>query len=121
LRFLREAKIERAAFLPFPERVLRSEMTDRCDKMKRRAAKACYGIQAEIMDDWGEGFVVRLSGILRARRRNRYPFGRSFADSPDIDGIVFFRRVRRREFADVVVMSLRGSVCRQINLGRVLT
>lgn len=107
--FLREAKIERAGVFAFSpeEGTPAAEMTDRCDKDEAaRRQELVMGIQAEIMDDWGEGFVGKTVRVICEGYDDEIgmQFGRSFADSPDIDGIVFFSgECGVGEFADVVV------------------
>ena len=93
--FLREAKIERVGAFAFSpeEGTPAAEMTDRCDEDEAvRRQELIMELQAEIMDEYNEnrvGDTLRVlcqgydedSGLL---------WGRSYADSPDIDGRVFF-------------------------------
>lgn len=93
--FLREVKIERAGVFVFSpeEGTPAAEMTDRCDAdVATRRQEIVMDIQAEIMDDWSRDFVGKTVRVLCEGYDEEIglQFGRSFADSPDIDGIVFF-------------------------------
>lgn len=93
--FLREAKIERAGVFVFsPEDgTPAAEMTDRCDEDEaQRRQEIIMDIQAEIMDNWSRSFVGKTIRVLCEGYDEEVglQFGRSYADSPDIDGIVFF-------------------------------
>ncbi|NCC66927.1 MAG: 30S ribosomal protein S12 methylthiotransferase RimO [Clostridia bacterium] len=107
--FLREAKIERAGVFAFSpeEGTPAAGMTDRCDKDEAaRRQELVMDIQAEIMDVWGESFVGKTVRVICEGYDDEIgmQFGRSFADSPDIDGIVFFSgECGVGEFADIVV------------------
>ena len=93
--FLREAKIERAGVFVFSpeEGTPAAEMTDRCDSDEaQRRQEIVMDIQTEIMDDWSRSFVGKTIRVLCEGYDEEVglQFGRSYADSPDIDGIVFF-------------------------------
>lgn len=93
--FLREAKIERAGVFVFSpeEGTPAAKMPDRCDtETAVRRAELIQEIQAQIMDEWssyriGETLEILCEGYDRAAR---CWYGRSYADSPDVDGKVFF-------------------------------
>jgi ribosomal protein S12 methylthiotransferase len=94
--FLREAKIERAGVFPYSpeEGTPAAAMPDRCEADEaRRRAELVRDLQAEVMDGWCQsrlGMTLRVlcegcddeTGLL---------YGRSWADSPGIDGTVYFR------------------------------
>ncbi len=107
--FLREARIERAGVFAFSpeEGTPAAEMTDRCDEQEaQRRQELVMDIQAEIMDDWSRGFVGKRVIVLCEGYDEEIglQFGRSFADSPDIDGIVFFSgECPAGEFAEVEI------------------
>ena len=93
--FLREVRIERAGVFVFsPEECTpAAEMTDRCDEEEaKRRQEIVMDIQAEIMDDWSRSVEGRTITVLCEGYDDEtgLQFGRSWADSPDIDGIVFF-------------------------------
>ena len=93
--FLREVKMERAGVFVFSpeEGTPAAEMTDRCDENEaQRRQEIIMDIQAEIMDDWSRSFIGKTIRVLCEGYDEEVglQFGRSYADSPDIDGIVFF-------------------------------
>ncbi|MBQ2895417.1 MAG: 30S ribosomal protein S12 methylthiotransferase RimO, partial [Oscillospiraceae bacterium] len=91
--FLREARIERAGIFPFSpeEGTPAARMEDRCDEDEaRRRADLVMELQAGIMDEWYESFVGREIEVFVQGREDLLLWGRSYADSPDIDGRVLF-------------------------------
>ena len=108
-RFLREAKIERAGVFVFsPEEGTPAfDMTDRCDEDEAtRRAEIVMDIQAEIMDEWSRDFIGKTIRVLCEGYDEEIglQFGRSYADSPDIDGVVFFSgECAAGEFAEVEI------------------
>ncbi|NCB73903.1 MAG: 30S ribosomal protein S12 methylthiotransferase RimO [Clostridia bacterium] len=107
--FLREAKIERAGVFVFsPEEGTPAfNMTDRCDEDEaQRRAEIVMDIQAEIMDEWSRDFIGKTIRVLCEGYDEEIglQFGRSYADSPDIDGVVFFSgECAAGEFAEVEI------------------
>lgn len=93
--FLREAKLERAGVFPFSpeEGTPAAAMDDRCDADEAaRRAEFIMDIQAEVMDEFNERQLGRTLRIL-CEGYDRFAelyYGRSWADSPDVDGKVFF-------------------------------
>ena len=110
--FLREAKIERAGVFVFSpeEGTPAAEMSDRCDEDEaKRRQEIVMDIQAEIMDDWSREFIGKTIRVLCEGYDDEIglQFGRSFADSPDIDGIVFFSgECPSGEFAEVEITEI---------------
>jgi len=110
--FLREAKMERAGVFVFSpeEGTPAAEMTDRCDADEaQRRQELVMDIQAEIMDEWSRNFVGKTIRVLCEGYDDEtgLEFGRSFADSPDIDGIVFFSgECPAGEFTDVEITEI---------------
>lgn len=93
--FLKEVKMERAGvFVYSPEEgTPAAEMPDRCSTEEAEHRRdLLMAIQADIMDEWGESFVGKTIKVLCEGYDDEIgmQFGRSFADSPDIDGIVLF-------------------------------
>ncbi len=107
--FLREAKIERAGVFVFSpeEGTPAALMTDRCDEDEAaRRQEIVMEIQTEIMEEWSRSFVGKTVRVLCEGydEEQGLQFGRSFADSPDIDGIVFFTgECDAGEFAEVEI------------------
>ncbi len=93
--WLRDARIERAGVFAFSpeEGTPAAEMTDRVEPEEaQRRAELVMELQAEIMDDWcaaqvGKTLPVLVQGV---DDESGLLWGRSWADSPDIDGRVLF-------------------------------
>lgn len=107
--FLREFRLERAGVFVFSpeEGTPAAGMTDRCDVVEaERRQQLVMELQSGIMDDWGQSFVGKTVRVLCEGYDDEtgMQFGRSYADSPDIDGIVFFAgECEAGRFADVVI------------------
>ena len=78
-------------------------MDDRCDEAEaQRRAELIMDMQSGIMDDWSAARVGETLRVLCTGEEGGYFTGRSFADSPDIDGTVYFEgECAPGEFADV--------------------
>ncbi len=93
--WLREARIERAGVFAFSpeEGTAAAQMTDRVEPEEaQRRAELVMELQTEIMDDWcaaqvGKTLRVLVQGV---DEESGLLWGRSWADSPDIDGRVLF-------------------------------
>ena len=93
--FLREAKIERAGVFPYSpeEGTPAAGMEDRADEeTAARRAELVMEIQAGIMDSFSEKRLGQETTVLCEGYDDfaQCWYGRSFADSPDVDGKVFF-------------------------------
>ena len=92
--WLREARLERVGVFPFsPEDgTPAAKMTDRCDEEEaQRRAELILELQAEIMDEFNQRQVGKELQILcEAKSKSGLCSGRCFADSPEIDGTVYF-------------------------------
>ncbi len=92
--FLREAKIERAGVFPFsPEEGTRAAKMEHVDfETAQRRAELIMQLQSEIMEDFCRSQVGKTLRVLCEGYDEEQTmfFGRSYADSPDIDGLVFF-------------------------------
>ena len=108
--FLREARIERAGVFPFSpeEGTPAAAMTDRCDAAEaQRRADRIMGIQAEIMDEYYVNRIGQTLRVLCTGEEGGYLTGRSYADSPEVDGVVYFEGdCAPGEFADVRITGL---------------
>ena len=93
--FLREAKIERAGVFPYSpeEGTPAAKMEDRADEgTASRRAQLVMDLQSNIMDEFND---LRIGQRIRVLCEGFDEFaecwyGRSEADSPDVDGKVFF-------------------------------
>lgn len=91
--FLRDAKIERVGVFPYSpeEGTPAAEMADRCDgEEAQRRANLIMELQSEIID----GHCAEINGktltVICCGEDGGYLTGRSFAESPDIDGMIYF-------------------------------
>ena len=92
--FLKEARIERVGVFPFsPEEGTPAAEMEHVDfEEAQRRADLIMQLQAPIMDEFCESFVGKLVTVLVESYDNESEMfvGRSYADSPDIDGQVLF-------------------------------
>ena len=92
--FLKEARIERAGVFPFsPEEGTPAAKMDYPDAaVAQKRADLVMQLQAQIMDAFCESFVGKTIRVLCQSydEESGLLVGRSWADSPDIDGLVFF-------------------------------
>lgn len=92
--FLREARIERAGVFPFsPEEGTPASKMEHVDyEEAQRRANLIMELQAPIMDDFYQSFVGKTIPVICEfyDEAAECYVGRSYADSPDIDGQVCF-------------------------------
>lgn len=92
--FLKEARIERVGVFPFsPEEGTPAAKMAHCSfEEAQRRADLIMQLQAPIMDDYCESFLGKTIRVLYEYydEENGWHVGRSYADSPDIDGLVLF-------------------------------
>ena len=92
--FLREARIERVGVFPFsPEEGTPAAEMEHVDlEEAQRRADLILELQAPIMEDFCRGFVGKTLDVLCEGfdEESGLNLGRSYADSPDIDGQVLF-------------------------------
>ena len=92
--FLKEARIERVGVFPFsPEEGTPAASMPHVDEGEaQRRAYLIMELQAPIMDDYCNSFLGKTIRVLYEYydEESGYHVGRSYADSPDIDGLVLF-------------------------------
>ena len=92
--FLREARIERAGVFPFsPEEGTPAAKMEHVDfEEARRRADLILELQTPIMEAFCEGLVGKILDVLCEGydEESGMYYGRSYADSPEIDGQVLF-------------------------------
>ena len=91
--FLREARIERVGVFPYSpeEGTPAASMPDRVEtEVAEARAGQIMALQAGIMDDWNDQRVGETLQVLCTGFDGAYRTGRTYADSPDIDGTVYF-------------------------------
>ena len=106
--FLKEARIERVGVFPFsPEEGTPAAKMEHVDAEEaQRRADLILQLQAEIMDAFCESFVGKTIRVLCLDydEESELLVGRSWADSPDIDGLVFFEgECKPGEMTDVLI------------------
>ena len=110
--WLREARIERAGVFAFSpeEGTPAAEMTDRVSSEEaQRRAELVMELQAGVMDDWCGKQVGRTLRVLVQGQdaETGLLWGRSWADSPEIDGRVLFSgEAEPGSFADVYITAV---------------
>ena len=108
--WLREVRLERVGVFPFSpeEGTPAAVMTDRCepDEAQRRA-DLILELQAGIMDDYNAACIGRdMTVLCEHRARSGMCSGRTYADSPEIDGTVYFTGTARP--GDMVTVHITG-------------
>ena len=108
--WLREVRLERVGVFPFSpeEGTPAAVMTDRCepDEAQRRA-DLILELQAGIMDDYNAACIGRdMTVLCEHRARGGMCSGRTYADSPEIDGTVYFTGTARP--GDMVTVHITG-------------
>ncbi len=92
--FLREVRIERAGVFPFsPEEGTRAAQMDHVDSAEAaRRAELAVDVQSEIIDAYNESVLGTEREVLCEGfdAQAQMYFGRSYAESPDIDGRIWF-------------------------------
>lgn len=93
--FLRKHRIERAGVFPYSpeEGSVAAAMPDQVDEdTKNRRCEIIADLQMGVMDEYNQSLIGKEITVL-CEGFDRYSeafFGRSFADSPEVDGKVFF-------------------------------
>ncbi len=92
--FLRQTRIERAGVFPFsPEEGTRAAKMDHVSKEEAdRRAELAVDVQSEIIDAYNESILGQRREVLCEGfdPQAQMCFGRSYAESPDIDGRIWF-------------------------------
>lgn len=92
--FLREVKIERAGVFPYsPEEGTAAAKMERVSEEEAlRRAELLVDVQSRIMDDYNDRKLGTLTEVLCEGfdGQAQMYYGRSYAESPEIDGQIFF-------------------------------
>ena len=112
--FLREVKIERAGVFPFsPEEGTRAAQMEHVDgEEAARRAELAVDVQSDIIDEYNESVL----GLEREVLCEGYDpqaqmfFGRSYAESPDIDGRIYFDAGEKIEPGTFVTVRFTGTM-----------
>ena len=112
--FLKEYKIERAGVFPFsPEEGTPASLMDHVDfeTAKKRADFIMSEIQVPVMDEFCSSFIGKTVEVLCEGEEEGFLCGRSYADSPEIDGLVLFEGdCEEGEFTDVLITSAENGI-----------
>ena len=114
-RFLREVEIERAGVFPYsPEEGTRAAlMENRVDTAEaERRAELVVDVQSRIMDDFNESRMGDITEVLCEgwdAQAMSYT-GRSWAESPDIDGRIYFTAQREVKDGEFVPVRITGTM-----------
>ena len=113
--FLREARIERVGVFPFsPEEGTPAAKMPHVDAEEaQRRADIILELQAPIMDEFCAGFVGKTLRVLCEGTDDETGLntGRSYADSPDIDGQVLFSgSAAEGEMVNVLIQSAEDGI-----------
>lgn len=108
--FLKEQKMERVGAFPFsPQEGSEAALMDHPDEeIAQQRAEIVEELQSRIMDDYNESMKGKVLEILcdgYDEESGQY-FGRSYADSPDIDGRVWIAAdepIREGQFVNVCI------------------
>ena len=108
--FLREFRMERVgAFVFSPEEGTRAAKMEYPDtEIARQRADFIEELQSRIMDDWNESMMGKRLQVLCEgfdADENCY-YGRTYADSPDIDGRILFESEQTLEPGDFVTVEI---------------
>lgn len=110
--FLREEKIERAGIFPYSpeEGTPAAEMQDRPDReTAEHRMELLVNLQSEIIDVFNESRIGTTTEVLVEGfdSETELMWGRSYADSPDVDGKVFFDGPSEAgEFANIKIKDI---------------
>lgn len=110
--FLREQKIERAGVFPFsPEEGTRAAQMDHVDAEEAaRRAELAVDVQSDIIDEYNESILGEEREVLCEGfdGQSQMFHGRSYAESPEIDGRIYFTAEEEPEPGDFVTVRLTG-------------
>ena len=110
--FLRQTRIERAGVFPFsPEEGTRAAQMEHVDTEEaRRRAELVVDVQSDIIDDYNDAVLGTEREVLCEGfdGQAQMYFGRSYAESPDIDGRIWFDANREVEPGTFVTVRLTG-------------
>ena len=113
-QFLRELRLERVGAFAFSpeEGTPAAEMEFVDNEIALKRAETIEMIQSSIMDDWCESFIGKTMEILVDGFDEELEqfYGRSYADSPDIDGRVWIATDEPLHEGDFVTVTIDGCI-----------
>ena len=113
--FLREMRIERAGVFPYSpeEGTAAAKMMNRVDSEEAaRRAELVVDVQSDIMDDFNESRMGDVTEVLCEGWDGQFMSyaGRSWAESPDIDGRIYFTAEREVAAGEFVPVRITGAM-----------
>ena len=113
--FLREVKIQRAGAFPYSpeEGTPAAEMPNRVDTEEaQRRAELVVDVQSAVIDEFNESRLGDVAEVLcdGYDEQSMLFVGRSYAESPDIDGRIYFSAEREVKTGEFVNVRLTGTM-----------
>ena len=112
--FLQEVRIERAGVFPYsPEEGTPAAKMERVDTDEaERRADLIVDVQSRIMDDFNDSRMGGVTEVLCDGFDNQAMMfaGRSYAESPDIDGRIYFTADHEVEAGQLVPVRITGAM-----------
>lgn len=112
--FLREVRIERAGVFPFsPEDGTRAALMEHVDAEEAsRRAELLVDVQSDVIDEYNESVLGSVREVLCEGfdPQAQMFVGRSYAESPEIDGRIYFAAEREIEAGTFVNVRLTGTM-----------
>lgn len=113
--FLREVRIERAGVFPYSpeEGTAAAEMPERVDTAEaERRAELVVDVQSRVMDEFNESRMGDLTEVLCEGfdPQSMQYMGRSYAESPDIDGHIYFTSDEDVDPGEFVTVRITGAM-----------
>lgn len=112
--FLREVKIERAGVFPFsPEDGTRAALMDHVpEEEARRRAELLVDVQSDVIDAYNDAVLGTVREVLCEGfdGQSQMFVGRSYAESPDIDGRIYFTAEEEIPAGTFVNVRLTGTM-----------
>jgi len=114
-RFLREVRIERAGVFPYSpeEGTAAAKMLNRVDTAEaERRAELIVDVQSDIMDEFNDSRMGEITEVLCEGwdGQSMSYTGRSWAESPDIDGRIYFTAEREVQAGEFVPVRITGAM-----------
>ena len=110
--FIREMRIERAGIFTFsPEEGTRAALMDHVDTEEaQRRTEILVDVQSDIIDEYNESILGEEREVLCEGfdPQAQMFFGRSYAESPDIDGRIYFTAEEKVEPGTFVTVRFTG-------------
>ena len=112
--FLKEARIERVGVFPFsPEEGTLAARMDHVDSDEaQRRSELLVDVQSDIIDEYNDSILGEEREVLCEGfdAQAQMFFGRSYAESPDIDGRIYFTADEEVEPGTFVTVRLTGTM-----------